>query len=282
MDAYPTYVGLGAHKAGTTLLASWLEDHPQVSVPRTMKEVDFFTSYYERGLDWYRSLFDPSSQASGEFSVRYLQSESALARIAKDLPWARCIVSLRDPIERIASEHRHAVRFNGYKGNLGAYAAEHPGAVDRGRYATQLANVLERFPREQIEVLVFEEVVTDPLASARQLYEFLGVEPDYVPSTLRTRVNPTGQGRWGGLDRLAHRVQRFAKQRNKQWLSRVGRSTLVRRVRALNARPSDAERAPLQPEAVAVLRDLYAEDIATTSRLAGKDLAVYWLTACQR
>jgi hypothetical protein len=48
---YPTYVGLGAQKAGTSRLHGWLADHPEVCVPRELKEVDFFTDHYERGLE---------------------------------------------------------------------------------------------------------------------------------------------------------------------------------------------------------------------------------------
>jgi hypothetical protein len=50
---------------------------------------------------------------------------------------------------------------------------------------------LEHFPREQILVLFYEDIQTRPRALLRELYGFLGVEPDYMPpeNLLTRRVN---------------------------------------------------------------------------------------------
>ena len=49
--------------------------------------------------------------------------------------------------------------------------------VARGEYASQLERWLARYPREQLHVVVSEEMFADPGKSVAALFEFLGLEP---------------------------------------------------------------------------------------------------------
>ena len=53
----PTFIGLGAQRAGTTWAYNCLAEHPQVFMSRK-KELHFFYVNYSRGLDWYRRQFE--------------------------------------------------------------------------------------------------------------------------------------------------------------------------------------------------------------------------------
>ena len=50
--------------------------------------------------------------------------------------------------------------------------------MNRSRYGMQLRPYFERFPVEQIHLLVFEEHVADPSGSLKDIAGFLGIEPD--------------------------------------------------------------------------------------------------------
>ena len=52
----PEALIIGAMKAGTTSLASWLDHHPKVTLSRP-KEAAYFTRDWERGLRWYEDKF---------------------------------------------------------------------------------------------------------------------------------------------------------------------------------------------------------------------------------
>lgn len=278
MQDYPTFVGLGALKAGTTLLHTWLADHPQVCVPRDRKEVDFFSRYYDRGMDWYRSLFEPAGErAVGEFSVTYLDCEQAVRRIAADLPHARCLVSLRDPVARLDSQYRHFVKVAGYAGDIPAYLRDHPNALERGLYAGQLRRLLDRFPPDQVKILVFEDFIADPVPFVRELYEFVGVDPAHEPRSLHERVNPTTGVRWRSLQRLRQRVSSYATTHDVRWLLRAGRRLPLAR---LLSRPGGDAGLParMPPAQAAELRRRYEPDIERTSQMIGRDLTLVWRT----
>ena len=83
----PTFLGIGAMRAGTTWLHDLLASHPDVFVPARRKEVNFFSFYYERGLSWYERFFPPESEAQnyraiGEISPIYLYCDPCPERIA--------------------------------------------------------------------------------------------------------------------------------------------------------------------------------------------------------
>ena len=71
----PTFLVIGAMKAGTTSLYHYLRDHPQVFMPET-KEVNFFNPRrnWHRGMTWYEEQFSaapPGTVAVGEASTSY-------------------------------------------------------------------------------------------------------------------------------------------------------------------------------------------------------------------
>src|SRR3954454_20333199 len=68
----PNYLIVGAPKCGTSSLARWLEQHPDVyMVPE--KELHFFTGFWEQGLDWYKQCFAANGEPRvGEASPSYL------------------------------------------------------------------------------------------------------------------------------------------------------------------------------------------------------------------
>ena len=64
-------------KAGTSSLHSYLDAHPDVHMSKR-KELDFFveTKSWRRGVDWYRSQFDPTVPVNGESSPNYTKAPS--------------------------------------------------------------------------------------------------------------------------------------------------------------------------------------------------------------
>ena len=113
-DALPHFLIIGAQKAGTTSLASYLAAHPGV-VPSKRKEVHFFDLNYEKGVDWYRSHFPIARgqglrrrmrgrrMLTGEASPYYIFHPLAASRAFDLLPAARVIVLLRNPVDRAYS-----------------------------------------------------------------------------------------------------------------------------------------------------------------------------------
>lgn len=190
----PTFVIIGAQKAGTTSLHAYLACHPSVSMSAP-KEVH----YFDRDGDypdhaWYRGQFQPhvGTRAIGEATPIYCFWPGAIQRLHAFDPTLKLIMSLRNPIDRAVSQYwMEFQRQDEHLALPAAFAAEASRLADgaptqalrswsylaRGRYAEQLDRIYQFFPPQQVLTLRFEELVREPKAVLRHVTDFLGVEP---------------------------------------------------------------------------------------------------------
>lgn len=194
----PDFIIGGAPRSGTTWLYALLDRHPDVFMARPVApEPKFFLvdELYEKGLRYYSDTWFSAAAArlAGEKSTDYLESGAAADRIARDLPSVRLIFILREPAERAYSNYLWT-RTNGLETQdfASALAAEDErertlpdrlrfarpySYFSRGLYAELLARYFGRFPRRQILVLKFEDIVARPEDLAARLHRFLGIAP---------------------------------------------------------------------------------------------------------
>lgn len=195
----PDFLIIGAQKAGTTTLHHALAHHPALYLP-PRKELRAFDASTAPDPAAYASHFAsaPPHALCGEASPGYLTHPRAPDRIHRLLPHARLILTLRDPIARAYSQywdHRRWLRVTESFDALAArpladvYRPGQPGYFSRGNYAIYLDRYLERFAPEQILVLRFAELQTDPTAFFARVFAFLGVPPIDLPA-LRAPHNP--------------------------------------------------------------------------------------------
>ena len=137
--------------------------------------LDFFSYRFENGYRWYERQF-PAHQSSrhfGEMSQSYFHEPAVVDRVWDYDPDLKIIVSLRDPVERALSQHRHLVRL-GIVGHedlrFEASLETNPTYVDQGRYFTHLSRWFDRFGAEKVMVVLMEEVIDDPEKVASELY----------------------------------------------------------------------------------------------------------------
>ena len=193
----PTFLGIGAPRAGTTWLNTLLPSHPDVYTPTLRDEINFFDQYYERGLNWYETLFPPPEladryQAIGEISPQYLECETCPERIFAALPESKLIVILRHPVSRAYSQYGFFVQRRNYRDSFAAFVADRPRSLERGFYSRYLRRYLRYFDRNQILALVFEEAVIDIFNTKKALADFLGIAVDKFPSSAgSSKVNPS-------------------------------------------------------------------------------------------
>jgi hypothetical protein len=207
----PDFLILGAQKAGTSSLHSYLVDHPRVASGFT-KELHYFDLHYSAGLRAYRACF-PHRRAGticGEATPYYLVHPQVPRRVAADLPAAKLIVLLRNPIDRAISQHNHerAVGFeplpleealDAEEGRLAgererlerdpayeSFSFMHHSYVTRGLYAEQLTRWFSAVDRSRFLILEAEALFERPQGTLDEVHDFLGL-PAYEPADLRPR-----------------------------------------------------------------------------------------------
>jgi hypothetical protein len=203
----PNFLVIGAAKAATTSVCDLLGQHPDVFMSEP-KEPRFFSmdSVYERGWEWYESLFENSGNCSavGEGSTSYSMvgvHTNTVARIVRHLETPRIIYCVREPFSRVESgwmESRHSANplaLPSFPQSL----RESPNFLDESLYWKQISAYRQVTPDERILIIFFEDFARDPRATLRRCFEFLEVDADHeVVDANRRRRSTVGyrRDRW--------------------------------------------------------------------------------------
>jgi hypothetical protein len=219
------FIGLGAQKSGTSWVYACLCDHKEVCAP--VKELHFFSRQrFDNGRGWYENHFSKcGDKVKGEFSTSYLYSKETPQRIKSLYPEVRLIAILRNPVDRAISQYKNALKGGHIKSDLSfeAYMTKDASVVGQGLYHEQLERYLQYFPREQILVLIYEDIKKDPQAFISKIFKHIGVDDTFVPSMLNAEVNVARTPRFIILERIMHHVSEF--------LRRIGFSSVVHAIR---------------------------------------------------
>lgn len=210
----PSFLIIGAERAGTTSLSRYLGAHPQV-IPLTLnrKGCHYFDTNFDRGVRWYRSQF-PSAAAvrsrmrrastdrviTGEACPYYVFHPLVPERVHALLPDVRLVVMLRDPVSRAYSHYQHEVargfehlsfesaldaepeRLAGEEERLlrepsyYSFSHQHHSYVSRGLYLEQFLRWHAWFAPEQMLIVDSTEFFADTDRGFREVVTFLGLE----------------------------------------------------------------------------------------------------------
>jgi hypothetical protein len=206
----PDTLIVGAQKGGTTSLADYLLEHPDV-VRSRCKEIHFFDINHPNGVNWYRSHFEVGrrrklrSLVAGrrlvtvDASPYYLFHPLAASRCSQLLPKARIIIMLRDPVARAYSQYHHEVRIQfeslSFERALEAepgrlrgeieklhadpcyhsIAHQHFSYLSRGIYLPQISSWLKYYGPDRILILSSEQFLADPARQYQWVLRFLGL-----------------------------------------------------------------------------------------------------------
>jgi hypothetical protein len=273
----PTFIGIGAQKCASSWLYDILADHPEAALSEK-KELDFFSYHYENGYAWYEQQFPakPGAKIAGEISPSYFNEASVPERAKLYSPGLRILLSLRDPVERALSQHRHLVRIGTVIGpdyRFETALDDNPSYIEQGRYATHLARWLANFPESQVHVVLMDDIKKNPMETARKVYAFLGVSPDHRSAALHEKSNPSYVVRSRVMDATIRRLRKTTRQLGLGGIwQALGDSGLRRLYRGMNRKPSEAVVPPVSTEATQRLRELFREEVGTLEQMLGRDL----------
>lgn len=199
------FIGIGAAKSATTWLAQCLAEHPDICMSHP-KELNFFGrrhvwppggTHYDNGLPWLSAHFRDCHprQVKGEFSVSYLVDPESPALIKKVMPDVRLIVSLRNPIDSLYSFYFHLKKAYVVPETFEGLLQQYPDFIDYGDYLKHLQRFFAEFPSDRIHILLFDDLEQAPHSALRRLFEFLEVDCEFQPPSLRRRINARAEPR---------------------------------------------------------------------------------------
>lgn len=218
----PNFFLIGAPKCGTTSLAAWLDEHPQVYMSKLKEPHHFNTDQayvVTKSRRQYENLFNGVKErqvAIGEASVYYAYSSAAIEGVEKYSPGSKYVLCIRNPMSMVVSLHRQQV-FTDYE-NITEFAeawrthqyrlanqllpprCPDPIHIDYKTtcsLGTLLEKLLTAIPRERLLISVLDDMANNPEREYLLICEYLGVDA-YMPRSFK--------------------IQNKAKARKYQWL----------------------------------------------------------------
>ncbi len=219
--ATPYGIVIGAHKSGTSWLASCLHEHPEL---RTKEDIDYF--YTPRklamGQSWYTDHFkDLSAYKTIDISRVYLFSEASAVNIHAFNPNIKLVVMLRNPIERAYTHYLQNIKVGHISAQLSfkEAIANNKNILLWGRYKMHMKHYLEHFTSDQIHIIVFDDLKSNPEMLLKGVYQFLEIDATFTPTSLHKRINAARIPRFGIFDRWIRLITR--RLRKTQWGTKI-------------------------------------------------------------
>lgn len=281
---WPDFFIVGQPKAGTSSLQVYLSQVPGICMSK-IKEPNHFARIVVpddsrirpiRDVAAYHALFGHAKPGDllGEASPTYLEDPDAARLIRAVSPRARIIVSLRDPVDLMYSFYLMLLRNDGAASFLeeirrklaiteGVNWKRIELRLEYGYYYEGLKRYLDLFGRDNVKVVLFEDMVRDTASVVQEVLDFLGIAHPAAALDLRS-YNEYGapRGPWArailGNRRVLQLAERAFPAPFRNW---VRRTFLLKK----------AAKPVMEPEAERLLVDLYRDDLSRTVDLLGID-----------
>ena len=243
-------------------------------LPADRKETDFFTRFYDRGIDWYADYFRQCDGQIpvGEVSPMYFASPEARARIAENLPDCKIICSFRDPVKRAYSNYRMLRRIVATKVDFERAATTRADLLESNRYGSHLAKWFEAFGRERVQVLIYDDLESSPQAFLDSVCDFIGIARFPILSSkvgaehvLAVNTQPPSPR----LAKLARDVVGWFVNRRYYRAANAVRGSKIIKYMLEGGDPFP----PLNSEVADRLRELYRPEVEKLEQLIGRDLS---------
>lgn len=291
MKKEPNFLIVGAPKAGTTSIAHYLKEHPEVFIPRekepfyflpnildeTSQDDPMYNAIKQRSHlseQSYYGLFEDvcNEKKIGEATVHYLYHyNDVIPKVRRELGDVQIIIVLRNPITRAFSNYKFQ------KGQLATFerALELEEVrrrlkynslwyyKDVGRYFLPVKAYMENFSR--VHVCFFEDLVKDAASFMKEVYRFLEVDDEFLPRfdvAHNSTIVPRNQA-----------IRYIVYFRNKVKF----RVPLPRPIKEGIRKGLFKNRyGPMKSETYMALREYFKEDVLRLEKLLNKDLSSWY------
>ncbi|MGB1206899.1 MAG: sulfotransferase family protein [Chitinophagales bacterium] len=314
VEKMPDFLVVGAAKSGTSSLHYYLQAHPQIFMPKSVKETLFFflvnrPNHIDRqqhphavdNLKDYIALFEEATdeQVLGEATPHYLgYADECISNIKAQYPnyeRVKIIIVLRNPVEKVISQYKML------RDRLGveplslsdALAAEEErrknpkyvssfNYVESSRYAHQVKAYLDNFPNTKI--FFYDDLKAKPRQFLTNILDFLEVDSGFVPQNLEQVYN---QAALKPKSKVAHFLKKnvyepilqssFLKATLNMFVSEQKLQTMKNSFKQkFEQQFLQKAETKIEEETVEELKAIFREDILLLEKYLNKDLK-HWL-----
>ncbi|MEZ4600791.1 MAG: sulfotransferase [Syntrophotaleaceae bacterium] len=282
----PNFFIVGAAKSGTTSMAYYLAQHPEIFISARKEPFFFIKDAGMNNINEYYSLFKNSKKAKaiGEASTGYLFEKESAQLIKEFSPTAKVIIILRNPVDMAYSYWKY-MSLIGNEEKSFEEAISHNERIfrntekfkrsslrwwasylylERGLYYNQVRNYLEVFGRENVKIYIFEEFFSNLSYFCQDIFAFLGVNRGFSPDF--KKLNEGGEIRFKFLHKIRNRRYPLLKK----FLPVAIRVKIQTTLLNLNIKKGKKE--SMQAETRSYLEEFYKDDIVNLEGLLGKEI----------
>jgi len=278
----PNFIGIGGQKCATTWMSECLRRHPQIFMS-SPKELHFFSNNWEKGVNWYFNYFKNAGKyrVRGEFSTSYLYDSMAPERIKKILGNIKLIAIIRNPVQRFISLYKHYLREKKYFTknfkkltikNFNKAIELHPDLLTKGKYYIHLTRYQNIFGKENIKIILKEEIDKNPRKIIRETYKFLNVDPNFLPDIINRKVSPGIIPKIKFLETIRKNMYMIAKKTDPKIIDLIRRTGLAELYRKLN---NGSNSLKIEKPVITKLNNYYKDEIKNIERLLNRDLTIW-------
>ena len=212
----PNFLLIGAPKAGTTSVANYLAEHPDIfisnekepfyfasdAIGKVSKEDPMFDAIMKRAhlnkKSYYKLFESANEKLRGEATVHYLYHyDEVIPKVINELGDIKIIILLRNPIERAFSNfnYQHQGQYCSFEKALELESQRKEKGYNSfwfykevGKYFTPVKVYLQEF--SEVHVCFFEDLVSNPVLFMQDIYKFLETDNKFIPD-IKKQYNQT-------------------------------------------------------------------------------------------
>jgi hypothetical protein len=288
----PNFFLLGAAKAGTSSLYSYLYQHPETCLS-SVKEPYFFNDglAYKRGNAWYVGQYFSHCDADhlrGEATpmlhLPAIAGNNILRTYGRSAEELKFVVVLRDPVERAWSHYLNRRRLTAESEDfetalaqederLAADPADWCGYFNDGLYAEQLEAWFSMFDASQFLILRHDDLHVATNCALARICQFLSIDDTFAFNT-DMRSNVASGARSPTLMRLIGQPPEFVRFAARLLMQQRTRKRLRATLRSWLSVPYH-EKPEMDLSTASWLRARYQADISKLEMMTGLDFSAW-------